>query len=110
MAINRRVVVATSDGGDEQYGPDELSQKFPFLVEFLTELKFSDGTPRLPGSLSFFSEDGCLKACLNDKSEGLVTFVTGPGLGGLLELLEAGLQGDNLYWQKSKDRPGKRRR
>lgn len=110
VAINRRVVVASADGGDDSYGPDELSQLFPHVVEFLVETRYGDGSNRLPGSLSFFTEDGMLKACLNDKDQGLIVFVSGSGLQGCLLALERGLQQDSLEWRKAKDRGGKRRK
>jgi hypothetical protein len=110
VAINRRVVVATTEGGEESYSPDELSQLFPHVIEFLVETRYGDGTTRLPGSLSFFTEDGSLKACLNDKDQGLIVFVTGSGLQGLLLALERGLSQDCLEWRKAKDRGGKKRK
>jgi hypothetical protein len=79
----------------------------PALWEHLTLDRWEDGTSRAPSSLTVFSADGLLKACLADKEEECVAFVSAESLEGLLDLLEAGLKGGGLDWRRSRQKSGK---
>lgn len=105
----RRVVSAEeSVAAPQGVGLDSLSLSFPLVVQFLTLAAYGDGSRRVPGSITLFSDNGVLKACLNDKDGPLNAFVTGAGLGGLLESMERGLEQDRLDWRGP--RAGKKRR
>lgn len=80
-------------------GPDDLRERVPALWTFLTEGKYPDGSPRLPGSMTLFSDAGLIKAAVNDKDAQLSAFVSSGSLAGLLEAVEAGLQADSLDWR-----------
>lgn len=54
------------------------------LWDFLTATHWPDGTERAPGSLTIFCDAGVLKGCLSDKDAGLVCFLSGADLVGLL--------------------------
>lgn len=74
----------------------------PHVGEFLTSVTWDDGTPRVPGSIIVFAEDGRVKACLNDKDACAVAFVTGGSLPDLVRVIEEQLEGGLLDWRGSK--------
>lgn len=82
--------------------------RYPMVWEFLTATVFSDGSPRTAPTLLFYIDGKLLKACLNDRAEGLVAFASGSSLTAILEALEAGLAEDTLDWRKSQN--GQKRR
>lgn len=57
----------------------------------------------------FFAE-GLVKGCLNDRDVGMSAWVSGPGMGAVLEALERGLQEDRLEWRKNKPLPRNQRK
>lgn len=76
---------------------------FPSLWTFVTADKWpEDGKPRLTASITFFVEDGGLKAWLNDRAQGRGCCVTGASCGQLLDRLEAGLVEGTLDWRRNK--------
>lgn len=80
----------------------EFGDDMPLLYEMFTTEEFENGDKRVPSSLSVFYDEGVLKLCLNDKQEGLCTFVTCSSvLEGLLAL-EMGLGEDRLDWRPMK--------
>jgi len=87
-----------------------LHQKCPQLMELLGRRQIGDDE-RDPGKLSFFFDEGRLKACLSFPSEGKVAFVTLDTLDGVLERLEGLLVNDGLDWRRDKrgGSPGKPR-
>ena len=96
-------------GGNGQAPPSSLSGGewsvlFPAVVEFLTAARWPEGDPRLPGSLTLFCDALSWKACLNDKDQGRVAFISGDTPEAVLVALEAGLVGDSLSWRAQ--RPG----
>lgn len=82
--------------------------RMPNLWEFITANQFIDGSARTAPTLTFFLEGRLLKACLNDRAEGLVAFATGTSLVALLEALDEGLAADTLDWRKSQTATKKR--
>lgn len=75
---------------------------FPALTEFLVLAQWEDGTPRAPGSVTVFYDTGAWKACLNDKDQARVAFVSGGSPDAALALAEAGLVGNCLDWRTTK--------
>lgn len=88
--------------GDFVASPADL-EAFPDLVEFLTLMRFSDGTTREPGTLMVFLQEGRLKYCLSDKAEGRVAFRCFDSLHGLLEAIEEDIREGTLDWRKSRE-------
>ena len=85
---------------------DELV-RWPAILEFVSAERWPDGAMRTPGSLVVFVEQGRLKVCVNDKSQGLVAFVTAESLVGLLDAAEAILVSETGDWRATrKHRPG----
>lgn len=96
------------DGSEPRPRPEGDCEMLPSLWEFLTHRQWDDGTPRQPGSVTVFYEDGVWKACLNDRDAGLVAFRTAPTPIELAVSLEGALARDTLEWRRSTAQ-GKRR-
>jgi len=89
--------------------PDkDFQDRFPALFEHLTANRYPDGSARRTCSLSVFCEDASWKACLNDRDQNLVLFVTESRFDTLLEGLELLLQEELPPWRKSKAIGGQR--
>jgi len=80
-------------------GDADFFGHYPLLFEFLTETRFADGGARKTGTMLVFVDAGCLKACLSDREESLVAFVTSGSFEGLLDAMEGGLSHDSLDWR-----------
>lgn len=74
-------------------------EQLPALTEFLTAVVWPDGAPRQPGSLLLFFEGGKWKACVSDRAQGMVAFLTVPDLLESLQTLEEALRGEKLEWR-----------
>lgn len=74
---------------------------FPCLHEHLCCGQWEDGKARTPSTLLLFCEEGLWKACLNNRAEGLVAFVTAPDQAGLMKAVEEGLEAGTLDWRKA---------
>lgn len=85
--------------GEPYFEDAEFGAAYPALYELLAASRGADGKGRLPASLSLFPEDGRLKACINDRTSGMVWFVTLDGARGLLEQVESCLQRDAGQWR-----------
>lgn len=88
--------------------PQDL-EKWGALLEFLFAEAYPDGTERKTGTLLIFADEGRLKACLSDRDQMLVGFVTGGSLMELLAAAEAALRQDSVDWRASREN-GRRRR
>lgn len=91
-------------------GDETFVKKYPLLSEFLTRVVWEPGQPREKGSLFLFAEDGCFKACLNDKDSLQVAFLTSTTFTALLDAVEKGLAKDTLDWRLSTQGKTKRGR
>lgn len=93
---------AGEDGSDLNALPESLLKAYPGVLEFLGATRYPDGGERVPGSLSFFIDEGQLKACLNDKDQECSAYVTGDAFKAILDTLEKKLQADSLDWRSWK--------
>lgn len=98
MALKKRVVEDT--GAHEPMSPGLFGKSYPTLFEFLTGTAYETGERRIPGTLSLFMDQGAIKACLNDKDQGLTTFSSASTVDRLFAALEKGLAEDTLVWRK----------
>lgn len=87
----------------------QLATAMPALWAHLSYGSYPDGSPRERSTLSIFCGDYGLQACLNDRDNGLVAFVTADALEGLLEALERGLASDSVDWRKARSGPSARK-
>ena len=85
------------------------SSELPALVEFLAATAWSDGTSRLPGTLTLFTDDSQWKACLSDKAQSLIAFVSAPSPQEALQAAERGLTTATLDWRASSRLPTRKR-
>jgi hypothetical protein len=109
--LKRREVVEGSPAMISMGSPAPCDlAKFPALVEFLHCEAWPDGSRRQTGTLLVFVDEGRLKACLSDRDQALVGFVTGESLEGLIRAVEEGLQGDHVDWRPSRVNGKGRRR
>lgn len=99
MALRKRDASVASSTGEAVLTVCRLSERMPQLIEFLSAVRYEDGTARVLPTLTIFIEPGCFKACLNDRDQSLVAFITSGSLTGLLEALEAGIGEDTLEWR-----------
>jgi len=75
---------------------------FPSIWEFLTLSTWTDGSPRIPGTILLFMDEGSLKVCLKDKNGPRTAFVTGPDPDTLFLAVEEGLAANSLSWRPDK--------
>lgn len=80
---------------------DGFMDDHPNLTSFLLDTKWADGTSRQPGTVSFFTQDGALKAAVNDKDRGVTAFLSAQGFYELLFLIDQGIKTDALEWRPS---------
>lgn len=90
--------------GEPYFEDPEFGEAYPALYELMASSRGIDGKGRLAASLSFFPEDGRLKACINDRTTGMVWFVTLDGARGLLEQVESALQSGAGRWTAKRSR------
>jgi hypothetical protein len=101
MAL-RKPIIPQGPGGVIQQPAEEWAAEYPHVWEFISLDKWEDGSPRIPGSITLFAEDGAWKACLNDKGMQLVAFVTARSAEGLFEAMQGALMTGLADWRKSK--------
>lgn len=90
--------------------PGEWSASFPALSEFLAATTWADGSSRIPGTLTLFT-DGCLwKLCLSDKAQSLVAFTSGSSPLHAFQSAEQGLVTGTLDWRSSRQPNSNKRR
>ena len=92
----------------QQASPGEWLGLYPALSEFLVACKWSDGTPRLPGTVTLFSDGPVWKLCLSDRHQSRVAFVSGSSPQGAFQAADEGLQRSSLDWRPQ--RQGKPRK
>lgn len=82
---------------------DELD-RWAALLEFLSAAVYPTGEPRQTGTLLLFVEEGRVKACVSDRDQAAVAFVTGSGLLSTLSLVEESIREGTLDWRPQKAR------
>jgi len=80
----------------------EFQAVYPALFEFISLTRWDDGTVRAPGSITVFSEDGRLKACINDKDGLRVAFVAADSVRCLALAIDGGLLDGSLDWRRAR--------
>lgn len=98
----RRQVVRTEGGVSDLPGPSVFGAGYPHLEEFITRIRWEDGTLRVPGSITVFSEEGVFKVWLNDKDARVGCCISAGTLDDLWEAVERVVQGDGGDWRRDK--------
>jgi hypothetical protein len=84
----------------------------PALAEFLTLDFWPDGSSRKPGTMLVFYDDYRVKACLSDRDQGLVLFVTCDAISLAVAACDEALRNPDADWRPAKNgdsrRSGKR--
>lgn len=91
---DRSAEVSRQDTSLSQFAAD-----FPCLHEWMTLVRWEDGSPRQTTTLTLFAEDGRWKACISDREEARVAFVSGWTWEEALRACEEGLLGSSLDWR-----------
>lgn len=73
---------------------------WPTLVDYLTQEAWEDGSVRQTSTLLLFREEGCWKACLNDRAMERTAWCSGRSPEGLLQGLEDSLLTGSAEWRK----------
>jgi len=75
--------------------------EYPVLFDYLTALCFDNDQqqPRQTATVNIFAQDGCWKACLRDRAEGLCCWVASPTALGLFTVLEGDLSAATTVWR-----------
>lgn len=109
MAISRRTGSGPHVPKTEAIPTCEISVKYPNIVEWIMETSYADGEVRTPGTLSIFrGSDGTIRACITDKDDGSIAFMTGRSVTELLDNLERSLDSGTTDWRQPRPTKGKR--
>lgn len=83
---------------------------YPSLMEYLTEERYEDGSPRRTSTITVFAQDGQIKGSLNDRDTDRVAFATAASIEELLGVFEAKLASSSIEWRQPQGkRPAKRK-
>lgn len=85
-------------------------EALPALWEFLCAAVWDDGTERETGTLLIFVDDGVFKACLNDRDQQGVGFVTCKSLSAALQAADKALREGKVDWRAARAKGGPRRK
>jgi hypothetical protein len=81
--------------------PDnDFAAEYPTITDYLTCIRYEDGSARVVSALSLFLEEGSCKVALNDKDCKRSLYVAADTFKGALVLLEAALQTDAAPWRQ----------
>jgi len=99
MAIRKRDLSSKHIPAKNAWNDPGDKSDYPNLFAFLTDTKYDDGSPRVPGAVSIFTSQGVLKACINDKDQISTAFVEGATLHELIEWIERAICDDTTEWK-----------
>jgi len=92
--------------------PSELKTSFPNLAEFMTAATYDGGKERRESpTVTFWCTSGTWRASVKDRAEGLVLWLSAPGIGELLTMLDDFVLSEAAPWRHDEDshqRNGKR--
>ena len=107
--LQKPAPLAGADGALVDADAGSWASLYPALSEFLAATRWSDGTARVPGTLTLFTDGPQWKLCLSDKDQSRVAFVSGSSPQSALMAAEAGLIGSTLDWRAQKASQGRGR-
>lgn len=85
-------------------GPCDLAG-YPSIIAFLADPVWEDGKPRETGTILLLTQDGVWKAWVNDKAGKVSAFVSAASLRDLLDVVNDGIELDQLDWRRDRPRP-----
>lgn len=87
-----------------------FARDYPAIWEYLTMEKWDDGDTRETSTLLMLFEDGCFKACLNDRALGRSAWTTADSPSKALQRLDNAIQQGSADWRAKKQFNGPKRR
>jgi len=82
-----------------QVSDKEFKQKYPTIVEWMTDLCYDDKSPREASKVSIWIEDGRCKLSFSDPTPRRSCYLTAESFEDALQALEDGLKADSLDWR-----------
>lgn len=80
----------------------DLRRDTPTLFEFLTAVKYDDGSPRVTGTFLIFLDGGVLKMCINDRDNNRSAFVEAESMFSLWSQAELLMREEELDWKMNR--------
>jgi len=77
-----------------------FAERWPTVTDWLTTVRWDDGSTRRASSYKVFVDDGALKVAFHDADEDRTLFVTGDSVEGALDALEMVLKEGNGVWKR----------
>jgi hypothetical protein len=103
MSLKRAVA---ESGSPQSLLPDGSGgvweKQFPNVVEFLSSLRWEDGTARSTGTVMLMVEGGLWKAWVHDRDAGRGAFASAATLAKLLAVVNDGLETGSMDWRPDK--------
>lgn len=84
------------------WAKDEFMDEYPNIFAFLNDVFWESKMPRVPGTITFFTQQGILKATVNDKARNIAAYPTASTWGELLMMIDKGIGDDSLDWKGKK--------
>lgn len=99
---SKQVVRDSSDPHASAINDKDMASATPALFEFLAVVPEDAGPNAQTASLTFFTEDGLFKCCLNDRALGAVCFASAETFDSCIAAMELQLASGNADWRESK--------
>lgn len=84
------------------FADDGFAKEFAALHQYLTSVRWDDGSPRHTATLTIFVDGGCLKVFLNDRHFDRSVCVNAKTFAEALEILNAQLDNDSCEWRRKR--------
>jgi hypothetical protein len=108
--LRKRDQRLSAGSGEPATGSCSIMSSLPGLMEMLLSQTYPDGSRRVPSTLLLFVDGGMVKACLNDRDQGLAAWSSGDSVTTCLQAMEKALVGDTLEWRVQAGGQSKRRK
>lgn len=86
--------------GSESPVDPVFSKEHPLLFDYLTQVAWEDGSPRLTATLTISTDQGRFVGALKDRALGRIAWMSAESLAGLLAALDDALADDRVEWRK----------
>jgi len=83
----------------------EFAMEFPNLLAFMNDVKYDDGSTRLPGSINAFMRFGVLTLALNDNDNRRTAYVNAPTWAEAWAMAEMAIVDDSTDWKTKPQSP-----
>ena len=97
--LRKRDRVKLAEGGAGRIDGADFGVLYPSVWEHLSSGTYPDGAKRLLSTLTIFVDQEAVKACLNDREQGLTGWASGASVDAVLQSLETALANDTLEWR-----------